>query len=178
MHASVPPAKIASASPRRIISAPSPTACAPVAQAETGRVVRAAHPERDRELARRSVHEHVREEGRCDTVGAALDHDRVLLDDPDHAADRGAEDDPDARRVGHLETGVGHGLVCGAESKEHVPLEPARVLGRGDGQRIEVLHLAGDPDREPRRVEGLDEVDSALPRDRRARSRVRRGRAG
>ena len=36
MQASVPPARIASASPRRIVSAPSPTACEPVAQAETG----------------------------------------------------------------------------------------------------------------------------------------------
>ena len=36
MHASVPPAITASASPRRMSSAPSPTACEPVAQAETG----------------------------------------------------------------------------------------------------------------------------------------------
>ncbi len=36
MHDSVPPARTASASPRRISSAPSPTACEPVAQAETG----------------------------------------------------------------------------------------------------------------------------------------------
>ena len=36
MQASVPPASIASASPRRIISAASPIACEPVAQADTG----------------------------------------------------------------------------------------------------------------------------------------------
>ena len=34
--ASVPPARTTSAWPRLIISAPSPTACEPVAQAETG----------------------------------------------------------------------------------------------------------------------------------------------
>ena len=36
MHDSVPPASTASAAPRRISSAASPTACEPVAQAETG----------------------------------------------------------------------------------------------------------------------------------------------
>ena len=36
MHDSVPPARTTSASPRLISSAPSPTACEPVAQAETG----------------------------------------------------------------------------------------------------------------------------------------------
>ena len=36
MHDSVPPASTASASPRLMISAASPTACEPVAQADTG----------------------------------------------------------------------------------------------------------------------------------------------
>jgi hypothetical protein len=35
MHDSVPPASTASASPRLMISSPSPTACEPVAQADT-----------------------------------------------------------------------------------------------------------------------------------------------
>ncbi len=132
-----------------------------------GRVVRPAHAERDRELPRRGVHEHVREEVRRDTVVAALGEDRVLLDDPDDAADRGAEHDPDARRIGHLEARVGHRLLRRAERDQHVSLEPTRVLRPGDRRRVEALDLGRDPHREPRRVEGLDEVDPAPARDRR-----------
>ena len=63
------------------------------------RVVRAADPERDRDLPARRVDEHAREEERRDAVGAAVAQDVGLLDDPDDAADRRAEDDPDAVRV-------------------------------------------------------------------------------
>ena len=64
-----------------------------------GRVVRPADPERDRELPAGRVDEDVREEVRRDAVRPALAQHVGLLHDPEQPADRGAEHDPDARRV-------------------------------------------------------------------------------
>ena len=134
-------------------------------------VVRALDPERDRDLSRRRVDEHVREEARRHAVVAALAQDVVLLADPDDAADRGAEDDPDAVGVEVVEPCVGERLARRAERDQDAALELARLLRRGNGRRVEALDLAGDPDRKLARVEGGDPVD------RRSRRRARRARS-
>ena len=121
-----------------------------------GRVIRAAEAERDRELATRGVDEDVREEGRGDAIEAPLAQHVVLLHELDEAADRRAEEDPDAvRRVHAVEASVRDSLPRGAEREEHVAVEPPRVLRRGDLARVEVRHLRCDPHGELARVEGL-----------------------
>ena len=61
--------------------------------------------------------------------------------------------------------GVAPRLLRRAEREQDVAVHPARLLRRRDRGGVEALHLAGDPDRELARVEGLDEVDAALARD-------------
>ena len=95
------------------------------------RVVRAAEAERDRELAARRVGEHARDEGRRDAREPALAQHVGLLDDADEAADRRAEEDPDARGVvGAVEAGIGDRLPAGAEREEDVALELPGLLRR------------------------------------------------
>ena len=81
------------------------------------RVVRAADPERDRDLPARRVDEHVREEERRDAVGPRSRSTSRLLEQPDDAADRRAEDDADARRVEPVEAGVGDRLPRGGDAR-------------------------------------------------------------
>ena len=69
--------------------------------------------------------------------------------------------------------GVGERLARRADRDRHAALELARLLGRDDRGRVEVLDLARDPHREVARVERLDEVDAALARQRRAPGRGR-----
>ena len=130
------------------------------------RVVRAADPERDRDLPARRVDEHVREEVRRDAVGAALAQDVGLLDDPDDPADRRAEHDPHPRRVEAVQARVADRLLGRRDGEQHVALEPARLLRRHDPGRVEVLHLRRDAHRKRARVERADPVDPALPLDR------------
>ena len=63
---------------------------------------------------------------------------------PGHAADRRAEDDPDARRVEAVQPGVCERLAPGRDAEQHVALELPRLLGRDDLGRVEVLDLSGD----------------------------------
>ena len=168
MHASVPPASTASASPRRMSSARLADRVRAGRAGRDDRVVRAADPERDRDLAARRVDEDVRQEERRDAVRAALAQHVGLLQDPENAADRGAEDDPDARRVEAVEPGVRDApRFAAATASSDVPVEPARLLRRHDARRIEVLDLGGDAHGELARVERADQVDAAPPRERR-----------
>jgi hypothetical protein len=126
-----------------------------------GRVVRASEAERDGELAARGVDEYGRDEERRHPVGAALEEHAVLLGDPRQAADRRADEDARAIPIDALDAGVGPRLPRGAERKQDVAVELPRLLGGGDGRRIEPLHLGGDPDGEAVGVERLDEADAA-----------------
>ncbi len=128
-------------------------------------VVGPADAERDGELPARRVDEDVGQEVRRDAVRAALTEHRLLLHDPEEAADRRAEDDPDAGRVEAVQAGVGDRLLPGREREQDVAVDAARLFGRGDARRVEVLDLRGDPHGELRGVEGADEVDAALARD-------------
>ena len=136
-------------------------------------VVGALDPERDRDLSRGRVDEDVRQEARRDAVGAAVAEDVVLLHDPQKAADRRTEEDPDPVRVEVLEPRVAHRLVRCGDGEEHVPLELSRLLRRDQTGRVEVLHLGGDPHRKARGVERADPVDTALSGERRAPGRRR-----
>ena len=169
MHDSVPPARTASAAPRRISSAPSPTACEPVARGRRG-VVRPAQAERDRDLPARRVDQHARDEEGRDPVRAAVAQD-VLLHDPRQPADRRADDDADAVGIS-VQAAVAPGLRAPRRARagrfcpSGAPPSPARPWpGRS--------HFAGDPDRVLARVERLDEVDAALARDGRLPRRAR-----
>jgi len=128
-------------------------------------VVQPLDPERDRELPARRVDEHVRQEVRGDAVRPALAEDLVLLEDAGHAADSGAEDDPDARGIEAVQPRVLHRLAPGAEGEQHVALELADLFRRGDLGRVEVLDLRRDPHGQPLGVERADPVDSAPPGD-------------
>jgi len=97
----------------------------------------------------------------------------ALLHDPEEAADRGAEHDSGAGRVVAVQPRVLLRLDCGGDREQHVAVEPARFLGIYETGRIEVLDLGGDTHRELAGVEGLDEVDAALARDRGAPGRRR-----
>ena len=136
-------------------------------------VVRPADAERDGELAARRVDEHVRQEVRRHALGAALPQDLALLHDPDEPADRGAEDDPDPRRVEAVQARVLDRLLGCPEREQDVAVELAHLLRRGDAARVEVLHLGRDPHGEAARVERADEDDPALARERGAPTRRR-----
>ena len=136
MHASAPPASTASASPRRIELRRLADRVRAGRAGGHGRVVRAAEPERDRELPARRVEEHARDEGRRHAVEAALAEDVVLLHHPEEAADRRAEEDADAvGLVRAVEPRVRDRLAAGAEREQDVALELPHLLRRGDGAR-------------------------------------------
>ena len=105
-------------------------------------------------------------------MAAVAQHVR-LVDDPGEAADRGADDDADARGIETVHAGVLPGLLRRTERKQHVAVHPPRLLRRGDRRRVEALHLACDPDGKLARVERLDEADAALARDGRTPRRRR-----
>ena len=118
------------------------------------RVVRALQPEGDSELATGGVHQHARQEVRRDSGRAPLLKDLVLLHDPEEAADRRAECDPDtARLVPGIEAGVVQCLPSSLDREQDVPVEPARLLGRDDVGRLEALDLGRDADGELAGVE-------------------------
>ncbi len=91
----------------------------------------------------------------------------MLLHDPEEAADRGSERDPDtARHVMRVEPCVLDGLPPRLDREQDVPVEPAGLLRLATTvRRVEALDLGRDPHRELARVEGLDEVDAALAGD-------------
>ena len=90
-----------------------------------------------------------------------------LLHDPDEAADRGAEDDPDAVGVVRPSSaGVGRPPPRRAEREQHVAVELAHLLRRGDPAGSKSLTSAAIAHRELARVERADPVDAAPPLDR------------
>ncbi len=140
-----------------------------------GRVVRAAHAERDRDLAARRVDEHARDEVRRDAVRAPLVRGSSLcsmiprkppIAEPKttptragiEAVQRSRPPSPRRRRRRASST---------LRSSRRASFGFTRPVG------IEVLDLGGDPHRELARVERLDEVDAALARDRGAPRRRR-----
>ena len=137
------------------------------------RVVRPADPERDRELPRDRVDQDAREEARRHAIRPAVAEDVRLLDDAGDAADRRAEDDPDAVGIEPLEPAVAQRFVACSHAEQDVPLELARLLGRNHVRRLEAGHLARDPDRQTVGVEGRDPADAALARERGAPRRRR-----
>ena len=83
------------------------------------------------------------------------------------------DEHPRPRRIDAVDARVRPRLACGLHGEHDVPLEPPGVLRADDGDRIEVLDLGGDADRELARVEGADPVDPALPGDRCVPGRAR-----
>jgi hypothetical protein len=71
----------------------------------------------------------VGQEVRRNSVRPALAHDLALLHDPEEAADRGAEDDPDPVRVEAVQPGVVDRFLPRPDREEHVPVQPARLFG-------------------------------------------------
>ena len=125
------------------------------------RVVRPLDPERDRELPARRVDEHVRDEVRRDPVRPALSHHFALLHDPNEAADRRAEEDPDPHRVVAVQARVGDRLFGGGEREKDVPVESPQLLRGGEAVGLEVLDLGGNSHRQPVGVKSANEVDPA-----------------
>ena len=130
-----------------------------------GRPVRAGDAELDRDLAARGVDERRRDEERRDAVRPTLEEDLLLLGDRRDAADRGADEDADPRRVELLDARLVPCLLRGGDGEEDVAVHSAGLLGRDQRRGIEATHLAGDPDGELAGVEALDEPDPAAARD-------------
>ncbi len=146
--ASVPPARTMSAWPRRIVAAPSPIAVEPVAQAETGAKFGPVMPSW---IAIWPLAVSTSADGMKNgetRSAAALEEDLLLLGDRRDAADRGADEDADPRRVELLDAGLVPCLLRGGDGQEDVAVHPARLLGRDQRRGIEATHLAGDPDGE------------------------------
>ena len=129
--ASVPPASTTSASPRRIVSAPSPIAVRAGGARRDRRVVRPAEPELDRDLPARRVDEHdgmKNGETRSCRARARTSCCSTIAED---AADRRADEDPDARggrRPVHAR--VVPCLARRGDGEQDVPLDPPRLLRR------------------------------------------------
>ena len=96
---SVPPAIMTSASPRRMMFAASPMACAEVAQAVAMAVLGPFAPVRIETSPERHVDDEARDEERADPPGPLLEDDLVHLLDEGQAADAGADADAHALRV-------------------------------------------------------------------------------
>src|SRR6187200_1773619 len=95
----------------------------------------------------------------------ALTTDPLLLEDPDDASDRGADEDPRAGGIDALDTRVRPRLTRRSDGEHDVPLEPARVLRAHHFRRVETLDLRRDAHGELARVEGADPVDAARAGD-------------
>ena len=78
---------------------------------------------------------------------APLDQRLLLLGDRGDAADCGADENPDARRVELPDRRVIPGFLRGGDGQEDVAVHPARLLGGHERGGVEAPHLAGDPDR-------------------------------
>ena len=169
MPASVPPATMTSASPRRMISLDSPRAWPPVAQADTVAKFGPGHPEVDGDLAGADVGDAHRDEERADPVRAAQGVGGDPVDERPDAAEAGPEDDPGP--LGELaleplgQAGLVERLAGGDQAELDVAVGAALLLAVEHAARVEVADLAGDPRRQPRRVEGRDRADAGAPGD-------------
>ncbi len=132
-----------------------------------GREVVAAQVEQLGDRAARDVGQALRQEPRRHALPAALAHDLVLLHHRVEAADGGAEEDADARRVVDHERGVVGRRLRGGEREQDVAVHAPGLLGPGDGYRIEALDLARDADRHVARVELRDLGDAGAPGEQR-----------
>ena len=153
MPASAPPARITSASPRRSISAATPIACAPVAQAETTAKFGPRRLQVGGDVAGRRVDQEVRQEVRREPV-RPLGQDRAPARSPSACRRRRAEHDAGAGRVDRRR--------C---RRSPTPRARRRQRQRGDAIHlarlapaeallgVEALHLGGDLAGDPRRVE-------------------------
>ena len=111
--ASLLPQIITSASPRRMAAAPSPTACAPVAQAETTARLGPRRPKRIDIAPRRRVREQHGNEKRAQPAGSARGHHGELGFQRLDAADAGAHKDAHAVCVfrAYTQSRVVYGLL-------------------------------------------------------------------
>ena len=104
---------------------------------------------------------------------AALDEDLLLLGDRRDPADRGADEDPDARRVELLDPRVVPGLLRGGDGEQDVAVHPPRLLRRHERRGIEPSHLGRRSGPGTRSRRSLDEADPAAARDGRLPGRGR-----
>ena len=138
------------------------------------RVVRAFDPERDRELARDGVDEHVRQEVRRDAARA-----RGRGASPPARRCPARRRSPSRRRSRRASGRTRSGRRPSSASRPAAT--PSSTLrssfrasfGRDDLARVEALHLGGDPHRQAVGVERRDPVDAALAGERRAPGRRR-----
>ena len=132
-----------------------------------GRHVVAAQVEQLGDRAARHVGQALRQEPWRHALPAALAHDLVLLHHRVEAADGGAEEHAEARRVVDHERGVVGRRLRGREREQDVAIHAPGLLGPGDGYRIEALDLARDADGHVARVELGDLGDAGTPGEQR-----------
>ena len=164
MPASVPPATMTSASPRRMISDDSPMAWPPVAHADT---VAKFGPVIPKLIATWPAPTFGMPIGmrngliRSGPRSALVEMPSMSVPTPPSPVPRmtpvRSASSP-SKRSG--QPGLVERLARGHEPELDVAVGPAHVLAVEDAARVEVAHLGGDPRREPRRVEGLDRADA------------------
>ena len=148
MGASEPPAIIISASPRRMISVPSPMACAAAGAGADRRVRRPLRPEDDGDLAGGHVADGHGDEERADAVGTAGGRDGDLLHQRARAAH--ARRHQRAGLLGHgaleagRQAGLGHRLPRRHQGELGEAVGAPQLLAVEDAGGVQVLHLAGD----------------------------------
>ena len=133
------------------------------------REVRAGHAEVDRDLARAGVRDAHRDEERADAVGAAQHVRRDAVHQCADATKAGPEDH--AGPLGEVafeasrQPGLVQRLARRHQPEGDVAVGAALILAIEDTARVEVVHLAGDLRRDPRRIEGLDPADAGAAGD-------------
>jgi hypothetical protein len=167
MEASLPPAIITSASPRRMQCKASPSACVPEAQAET---MAKLGPRAPTSMAMRPGHMLAMSEGnreRRHLARAALGEHAQLALVGMHAADAGTDDHahPVAILPGRVETGVAHRLAGRAKAEVRVAIVAPRVLRIHVLGGVPIAHLGADLAGVVRRIELRDAVDAAAAGD-------------
>ena len=142
----VEPLITAMQSPRRIASAPSPTLCVPVAQADTMQMLWPIAP-----VSMAIIPEVLSVRALAMNVGATVRGPFVVevvvvVDHQLLATGARSKDDADvgAVLVGELESGVLQGLLCCSDSEVHALLAAARSLRVHPVRGVEVPDLAGE----------------------------------
>ena len=167
MQASPPPASTTSASPRRISSAASMTACAPVEQAEMGARL---WPRRSSSVAIAPLATSGRHCGRNHGATRSQPRSRrisccsIIVWKPPMAVPKSTP-----KRVGSSTTSAASSAAaCAAASASRTLRSMRRAsLAPGDGDRVEALDLARHADRHVARVELRDLGDAGAPREQR-----------
>ena len=164
MAASVPPAIMASASPRWMMRKASPMECAEVVQAVAVASLGPRGAVVDGDVAGGEVDDGAGDEERRDLARAAVQQVGVLALDDVESADAGADVDADAVAVlsRDLRPECSIASCGGGEGEVDEAAHLAGLFFVHEEERVEVLDLGGEADGMAGEIEGLDLGHAAL----------------